>query len=127
MNPIYNTTERRSHPRYAVQKGAVAFGETSVNRLGHVEDIGMGGISFRYMYFEDDSESLDTINLYFPKYKFTLKRLSVRLISDIEEFNPSQFKTVTMKRCGMQFCQLTPDQKAQIKRFISLYTTGKTK
>ena len=125
MNPIYNTTERRRHPRYPVQRGAVAFADTSINRLGHVEDIGMGGVAFRYMYFDDEGESTNTLNLYYPKYNFYLKRLPVRLITDIEEFNPSQFKTVVMKRCGMQFLNLTPEQKKQIERFISLYTIEK--
>lgn len=123
MIRIYNTNERRRHPRYTVQKGAVAFSDTSINRLGHVEDIGVGGVSFRYMYFDDESESTHTLNLYFPKYNFYLKRLAVRLISDIEEYNPSQFKTVIMKRCGMEFLRLTPEQKKEIERFISLYTT----
>ncbi|MBU0991289.1 MAG: PilZ domain-containing protein [Proteobacteria bacterium] len=113
------------YKRYPVRNGVVAFMETVVNKLGHVEEISKGGMSFRYMQIGDDLYLSDTINLFFPRYDFNMNRIPIKLITDIEEFNPSQFRTVTMRRCGVQFLELSDDQNQKLDYFIRNYTIRK--
>lgn len=122
MYDFQNNEDRRTHTRYPVKNGVVAFMEASVNKLGHVEEISKGGLSFRYMQIGNEIYLSDTINLFFPRHDFNLNHIPIKLVTDIEEFNQSQFRTVTMRRCGVRFLDLSDDQTQKLDYFIRNYT-----
>ena len=104
------------------RRGAVALMESFHSKLGQVEDISTGGLSFRYMQMGKESTLFETIHLFFPRYDFFIKEIPMRVVTDIEELNQSPFQTITMRRCGVQFLDLSKNLRKELDFFIKNYT-----
>ena len=70
-----------------------------------------------------DKHALD--NLY-TEWCF-LKQADRQTISDFQIANDVPFSSITMKRCGVQFRDLTPHQVSQLEYFIRTYNAGEAK
>lgn len=122
MYDLENKRERRTYKRLLARRGAVALVETLVNKLGQVEDISFGGLSFCYMQLEKETSVSGGVDLFFPRYDFFMKQIPMRVVTDIEELNQSPFRTVTMRRCGVQFLELSDEHRLQLEFFLRNYT-----
>jgi hypothetical protein len=54
-----------------------------------------------------------------------LYKIPCRAVWD-RKVNENHFSSISMRRCGVQFGELTPYQKAQLEQFIQDHTTGET-
>ena len=104
--------ERRSHPRYYIE-GLALNSDGSV--FGHLINIGMGGMAFRYV--ADDSiwsktpEEQGTIS----GEDFYMESIPLITISEKDLYNG----IYTIKRHGVKFGNLTPDQLYKIEKIIT--------
>ena len=51
-----------------------------------------------------------------------LKGVPVKVISDVEVTNLHPFSIVPMRRCGLQFKEMTPFRISQVEKFIENYS-----
>jgi PilZ domain len=124
MNNKKDLADRRTYKRFKVQEGAFTSLRGPVSKLGQMMDISRGGLSFRYIdtgVYPDSSFELD-ISL--NNNGFHLAEVSCKTISDFaiaNEFYPS---SITMRRLGVQFAELTHNQASQLELFIQTHTIG---
>lgn len=115
-------TEKRKHPRYAVEEHAIVALHNDLNRVGKGKDISLGGCSFEHVYEESlDGGSLSK-KLTLLINDFSLKRIPCRIIYDIPLQIPAEYEFLTIRliprRCGIEFESLTAEQNEQLISFL---------
>lgn len=123
--------ERRKDKRFEVRNGAFAVLRASswphsTQKLGQIKDISMGGLAFSYIASEDLSNGSVQLSIFLVKNRFHLRKIPFETISDLET-DEVPFSSITMRRSGVQFGELTPNQISQLKYFIQSHTIGETK
>ncbi len=88
-------------------------------------DISKGGLAFRYAECGDQSIRLNesdelTINL--AEEDFYLDNMPCKIISDVALAEDAPSGSVSMKRCGIQFGDLSPNQTELLDYFIEDHT-----
>jgi hypothetical protein len=119
-------TERRKHKRFQVRNGAFAVLRApswphSTQKLGQITDIGMGGLAFSYISSEGLPNGSVQLSIFLAKDRFHLRTIPFETIWDAET-NEVPFSSITMRRRGVQFGELTPNQISQLKCLIQNYT-----
>ena len=117
------TVERRKHRRFRVHHGTyVALGPPH-GTVGPMIDISAGGLSFRYVGQEEQTDG-SYVNVFLTEANFYLEKLPIRTVLDVEITDESTFRPLKMRRCGLRFEGLTKDQASQLQFFIENYSTG---
>ena len=106
--------ERRKHKRYKVANCTVSTGK----RFGEIIDISMGGFAFRYvdtgvrpsLY----NEPVNGNSVIFGNDDLCLHDLPFKIISD----HSIGTGVTSVKRCGIEFQNLTPKQISLLEQFI---------
>ena len=102
--------ERRKHQRFQARKCTVAINA----KLGQVIDISMGGLSFSYIDTGNWVKDSAALAILFGPDELSLDDFPMRIISDC-----SLGKGMSMlRRCGVEFGELTREQVAQLEHFI---------
>jgi len=117
-------SEQREYTRFLTKNNAYAsFGHESI-RVGTIKDISLGGVSFEYVFYADSvQEDSHQIDIFITQNGFQLSDLPCQLVYDI----PLRVSSTTLfitKRCGLMFGGLSDVQSAQLKLFLTNYTTG---
>jgi c-di-GMP-binding flagellar brake protein YcgR len=94
-------------------------------------DISMGGIAFRYMDSKKPTDE-SRLDMFLTEGDMCLGQVPIKAVSDYEIPNTVLCKTVdeippscrTMRRCGVQFGDLTQHQRSQLQHYIQNHTTG---
>jgi hypothetical protein len=115
------SVERRKYRRAQVPEGVFVTFMPDDSRLGEVVDIGMGGLSFRYLATGESPVASGRLNLYLSEYDFQVKAVPFQTIWDLTGHN-IPFVPVTMRRSGVQFRGLTQDQISRVEHFIHNHT-----
>ncbi|MEJ2690111.1 MAG: PilZ domain-containing protein [Deltaproteobacteria bacterium] len=111
--------DRRKAQRYLVKGRFVAVLSPNNILPYQVLDISRNGLAFSYhgqQIWEDELLQLelhDDENIY-------LDKIPIRIVSDC----PLDESCKDLRRCGVQFGELTPTQKAQLEYFIQKHTIG---
>ena len=118
--------ERRKDRRFQVENGTFAVlgglsWSHSTQKLGQITDIGMGGLAFSYIASEEVSDDSVELNIFLAENRFHLRKIPFKTIWDIET-ERVPFSSITMRRSGVEFGELTPDQTSQLKYFIRNHT-----
>lgn len=131
MIPEEEMDDHREHIRYQVPKDSFVTIGSDEPIMGQIIDISMGGIAFRYM---DSKKPTDEshLNIFLTEGDVCLDRVPIKAVSDYEIPNTVLCKTVdqippscrTMRRCGVQFGDLTQHQRSQLQQCIRNHTTG---
>jgi hypothetical protein len=88
-------------------------------------DVSMDGLAFCYMAREEPSKRSFELDIFLPRRVFYLQRMPFKTISDADVARDGiLFSSVKMRRMGMQFGNLTRNQKSRLKQFIRDHTTG---
>ncbi len=117
-----NLLERRKHKRYQVMKNVLVFNSST---FGQIINISKGGLSFRYLAQKDDPPlSVFEIGILNGDNGFYLDKLGCRTITvnDTPPIHPTS--STIIRRTGIQFTDLTPDQNKRLAHFLTNYTTG---
>lgn len=113
--------ERRRHKRFQVSDGAFAF----INNMPFtIRNISTGGMSLQSVFFEDAAQEDLTLDLFLQDEKLYLQDIPVRLINVRKNHAGSPFSTIPVRCLGLQFGDLTEQQKTRLDFFISQTTTG---
>ena len=91
--------------------------------MGKIVDIGLGGLSFRYIAGEKCSSRSSYIDILLTDGSFCLNKVRVNTISDFE-IDGGASVGLERRQCGVQFGDLTVNQKADLRYFIQTYTTA---
>jgi len=111
--------EQRKHQRHQVQADAFVVFTPYHEKLGHIIDISMDGLAFRYTDVGQPSNESSKLDMFFADNRFHLNKVPFKTISDYE-IDP----LMSFRRCGVQFGQLTDNQKIQLTHFIKTYTAS---
>lgn len=118
--------ERRKHKRFRAADGALAVLRQAwphSTTIGQIIDIGRGGLAIRYIAGEDRSSGLSELSIVFTDHSFYLPRVPIITVFDFE-IARMPFISMTPRRRGLQFGELTHHQMSELIYFIKNHTTG---
>lgn len=124
MVPLTNMRERRRQRRFKAVRGAFAAIKQSSNRLGQIEDISFGGLAFKYLANEGKTNGARAIDIFITKDQFYIKDIPIQLIRDTELDKENPFSTVSIRQQGVQFGNLSAEQRSQLKHLLQYHTVG---
>lgn len=115
-------------------KIAMAALRSRPNKMGRIKDIGMEGLSFRYVDPQDwpnepyasgrTDQSLE-LDILMADCRFYLSNLPFKTIFDVDINDELSLNTIKMKQLGIKFGALTQHQKTQLKNLIETYSIKK--
>jgi hypothetical protein len=122
---IFNEfVERRRLKRFKAKEGAFAARMPDSSKLGQILDLGKGGLSFLYIDTGQAADESTELDIYVAGNGFYLSKLPVTTVSDIRIPNKIPINPIVMRRQGVHFGELTPEQTLSLDSFIRQYTTG---
>jgi hypothetical protein len=113
--------ERRQDKRFAVQNGIVALPGSSTLAIGTIVDISSGGISIRYTPTEEQNGAASDIDILLTDHNFYITGVPVTTRSNFKLENKIPFSYIYERRCGMQFGELTDNQRSQVNELLLNY------
>ena len=130
-----HTTSRRSYRRFQVRDGAFAVLFQDSSKLAEIIDISMAGFAFRYsdsafidndrdgraFLYQNRQKRLDRFShfdIFLVDSGIYLERIPCKIISHMEIDGPESPNAIPMKRCGIAFEQLLPEQISDLEFFI---------
>ena len=114
--------ERRKHKRFQVQDIAFAVLRGQVEQLGQIIDISKGGLAFHYIVSGRNVRSSSGLDILLAYYGLYMEKIQFKTISDFQIPNKSPFSPIIMRRHGVKFEELTPNQASMLEDFIREYT-----
>lgn len=114
--------ERRKDKRFKVKDPAFAVMYYSPTKIGQITDISRSGVAVRYIKNGDGSGELDQIDIFKSDFKFYMDNIKAKTVSDVEVIDKSVSDSKGIRRCGIQFENLSNYQISQIESFIQNYT-----
>jgi len=118
--------DRRRHKRFHVRDTAFVVCRAPwplPTNVGQITDISVDGLAFSYIAGEKRSNNSSELDILLGNRSFYLDKVPFKTISDCKAPNKVPFSSIEMRRCGVQFGKLTPDQISQLKNFIWNHTT----
>jgi hypothetical protein len=93
--------------------------------VGQITDISVGGLAFDYVGDDEGSSAeLRELDILMLDGAFHLYNIPCRIISDLVTHQSHPGLTTNMRRCGVQFEELTVYQSGRLRYFIEKHTTG---
>ncbi len=117
--------ERRKHERFEVSKGVFVSFRPHDNRLGEIVDISMGGLAFRYLATRKPSNGSYRLKIFLAEGNSYLNDVLFETVTDFGTYQ-IPFTSITMRRSGVQFAELTHHQMSRLKHFIHHHTMDNT-
>lgn len=117
------TVERRKHERFEIWDEAFVLLGPDSTKLGRIIDISMGGLAFSHVGRASPPSALFELDMFLVDSDFYLDKMPYEIISDTK-IRDSGFDSIAMRRCGVQFGNLTPSQISQLEQFIRSHTSG---
>jgi hypothetical protein len=134
--------ERRIGKRYQVQPGTFAVLRSTSIELSKIKDMSMGeiafavikskpikmgqvinisrdGLSFHYIDRHGGSNGLFKMDILFAPDAFYLDRLLFKPVFDFEIETEIPLNSFTVRKCGVQFGELSSQQRSRLEYFIS--------
>lgn len=112
---LVRTTRR--YRRFSTHGRALARVRSAPETMFHVIDISVGGLAFRYLGDGELGGSADEIDLFHDE-TLALRGIPVQAVSDC----PLDYGFIPMRRRGLSFGELTPEQRFALDAFIVNYT-----
>lgn len=120
-------TDLRKHSRYQARDGSVAILKSDTStKLGLITDISRGGLSFCYLDLEHekDLKSLLKVNIFREVDGFSLFNVPCKIIKDYNSPHAKSIISGPLRKCSVQFAELTSDKISQLEYFIENFTKG---
>ena len=113
-----NFPERRKDKRFKLKDPAFALMYCSPARTGQIIDISRSGLAIRYDKNGKGSNELTELDIFKSDFSFYIDNMKAKLISDIEIIDKTLTGSKEMRRCGIQFEDLSNNQIFQLVNFI---------
>jgi hypothetical protein len=114
--------ERRKHKRFKAKKGAFVVLSSDYNKMGQIKNIGKGGLSFLYYGAGEKSNGSAEVEIFSTVDDFYLKKLPVRIVSDLVQGNKDSSSSISMQQLSVRFGELIFNQKFLLDYFLKRYT-----
>ena len=115
-------SEQRQHQRFKARDGAFVAPRSDEIKYWQIIDICRDGLAFRYVSTTEVMNSFTEVDLLTRDTLFRLEKIRVQCVSDTEISNEPPLRGLKIRRLGVQFENLTDDQKSELKVFIRKYT-----
>jgi CheY-like chemotaxis protein len=116
------SVERREHERFKVKDGAIAIPISDLPKQGKIIDISKSGLAFCYKGNGDLSKELTELSISMDGEDLNLDNIPCKTISDFTLADDAPLESMVMKRCSIQFGDLTSIQTDQLEHFIENHT-----
>ena len=118
-------TRERKFARFWTKGGAfVKLQNDSREDVGQLIDISKSGLALLYTPKEEGLPNYSELGIFLFGDNLFIDQIPFRTVSDIELANEIPFSTVTYRRNGVQFEELTPHQTAKLYYFLLNHTLG---
>ena len=137
--------ERRKHKRYQVKNGTFALLRSTSIEFSKIKDMSMGQIAFAVIkskpvkmgqisnmsmnglafdYIESQGKSIDVfkLDILLAQNSFYLGKLLFKPVFDYVITSEIPLNTFTIRRCGVEFGELTSRQKSGLEYFLNHHT-----
>lgn len=116
--------ERRQLKRFNAQDGAFALARNHVSKLGQIMNVSMRGLAFKYIANGQQSNGIFQLDIFLSGRGFHSKNIPSKTVSDFEMKSEFPFSSIRMRRCCVQFGELTRIHMSQLEDFIQNHTAG---
>lgn len=115
---MVDNNERRQHTRFMVTDGAFAFIQ---NTPFIIQDISKGGLQVKSVAFDEAASAPAEmiLDIFLKDDNFYLQNIPVRLIRFHKNNSASPFGNIHVGYFGLQFGELTEQQKSRLDYFIA--------
>lgn len=119
MNTATQDVERRKFERVPVKgrTDAVLFGPDFTKGV-QVVDISKGGLSFRYVNGQKSLNGPLEMDILWDHLDVFILKLKMKTVSDVQVANEFLLGVIPIRRCGVEFVDLTPDQVSQLEELV---------
>ena len=137
--------DRRIHKRYRAKSGTFALLRSTSIELNKIRDMSMGEIGFAviksrpikmgqiinisknglaFEYIERQSKTIEVfkLDLLYAEDAYYLGKILFRPIFDYAIDEEIPFNSFTIRRCGVQFGELTAQQESKLEYFLNQHT-----
>ena len=122
MTNTKDSVERRKHARFRVSKDACVALRSDYLRFAQIERVSMDGLEFSYVADSGPVSEPFELDIFLAGGSFYLYKVPLKKLSDYETGNDTQFPWLPVRRCEVQFGDLTPNQKNMLKYLIQNHT-----
>ena len=126
MAVMKDSVERRKHPRFRVPQAACVALRSDYLRFAQIERVSMNGLEFSYVADSGPVSEPFELDIFLAGGSFYLHKVPFTRLSDYETGNDTQFPWLPVRRCGVKFGELTPNQKNMLEYFIHNHTIRET-
>jgi hypothetical protein len=115
------------HKRLRIKNPAFATlwnkqGGDCIEKNGQLLDISKGGVSLRCEAKPEGSEGCSLLDIFLSDYDFKVDSIPFEITSDIEMTSASTISESTLRRYGIKFGKLTPEQISKLNYFLTYHT-----
>jgi hypothetical protein len=118
--------ERRRHKRSQAEEGAYAAVRPQYDKIGQIIDVSRGGLAFRYVVSGSEEDASSDLDIFLIGDSFHLDKVPFETVSDEEIPRRSSPGSQVIRRCGVQFGELTQMQILKLEEFILNHTVDET-
>ncbi len=118
MQEKNSEAERRRHRRFEALSGAFAVN----SKFGQLVDISKGGLSFRYIERRGWPKEMFEQGVIFGDDDFSMDNIPIKTINDYVVANGLSSYSTTIRRCGIEFGELSSKQQIDLEYFIWSHT-----
>ena len=111
-----NNSDRRAYTRFKVVDGAFAF---IANTPFIIQNISEGGMALNSVVYDDSPPEEMLLDMFLKDENLFLENIPVRLVRFQKNISLSPFSTTHSKCFGLQFGELTEQQKTRLDHFIA--------
>jgi hypothetical protein len=119
------SVERREHKRFRVPIGSFVWVGLDGTILGQIIDVSMGGLAFHYIGKESSNGS--HLDMFLTEHDLSLHEVPFITVSKVLGriiVKGAQPRSIAIRRCGVQFGDLTQSQTSQLEYLIQNCTVG---
>ena len=117
----------KKHKRFLVPRDSFVVIGPHFNKMGQIKDIGMDGLRFDYVANNELSDKSFEVDIFLSEIDFYLYRVPCEMISEVKIPIPDQkspFSSHSIRKCSVQFGELTPDHVSQLEYLIQYHAIG---
>ena len=124
-----NQTERREHKRFQVKGLAFAklwseYEKDYVQDMGKLLDISRKGLALSCSEKTEKTGEHSGLGIFISGDDLRLDNIPFKIVSDIEMTSDSTLSKESIRRYGIQFKELTPNQSDKLNHFLLNYTSS---
>ena len=119
MNTATQDVERRKFERIPMngRTDAVLFGPEFTKGV-QIVDVSKGGLAFRYVNGQKSLNGPLELDILWDHLEVFILKLKIKTVSDIQVANEFLLGIIPIRRCGVEFVDLTPDQISQLNGLV---------